>query len=588
MAVTAWLTEAEVDDSLHKKYPAVLVNTRYWRATAIDPDQPQQQVYYPWAAQFALQGYRLVVADARGTGASFGSRTAEVDQNEVADIGVLIDWVASQPWCDGRVFTTGCSYSAITTLYSLVTSPSALTMADCRAPDFDMYRHLFAPGGVINRWFIETWGAVTAAQDANDVAALYANGYWPAPESGAQTVLGVMPADEDICAYKESPKGEGDLLIRQAVAEHQQNFNIANDIENLVSIDGFLTAHNPPLYDPEYRAAIEQSSVPLVIRCGWHDAGTALGALAIWATFHRPIQVVLGPWNHDGTFLVDPFQDGDGTTAAVIDKHDTRQTVIDSFDRALGRQSRSDHSPDHAVMYLTLGQNRWKTTQQWPLPDTHWQRYYFGEDHQLLTQPPKGERGYDCYQVDPSASTGRFNRWYAQSPNQPVYFPDRSTEDKKLLVYDAAPFTEEIEITGHPVVTLYVCSTASDGHFFVYLEAIDTNGRVRLLTEGQLRGLHRKISTDPAPYKMFGPYHSLKSEDAEPMVAGELTAITFDLLPLSVGLKRGDRLRVAIAGADRDTFDPLAGCEAPELTIERNAVYASCIDLPFIDLSKSE
>ena len=81
---------------------------------------------------------------------------------------------------------------------------------------------------------------------------------------------------------------------------------------------------------------------------------------------------------------------------------------------------------------------------------------------------------------------------------------------------------------------------------------------------------------------MFGPYHSLKKQDAQPLIPGEVAEITFDLYPISVLIKKGQRLRLAIAGADKDVFAPIAGCEAPEITLERNSVCASCIDLPII------
>ena len=46
-----------------------------------------------------------------------------------------------------------------------------------------------------------------------------------------------------------------------------------------------------------------------MIRCGWHDAATQLGALSMFATFSSPVQAIIGPWNHDGSYHVDPFTD---------------------------------------------------------------------------------------------------------------------------------------------------------------------------------------------------------------------------------------------------------------------------------------
>ena len=164
----------------------------------------------------------------------------------------------------------------------------------------------------------------------------------------------------------------------------------------------------------------------------------------------------------------------------------------------------------------------------------------------------------------------------------PVLFPDRQEDDKKLLVYDTQPLEHDVEITGHPVVHIWLRSTATDGQFFAYLETIDPDGRVRMLTEGQLRGLHRKISNENPPYHMFGPYHSLKEKDAQPLIPGEVAEISFDLFPISVLLKKGQRIRLAIAGADQAVFAPISDCESPLIKVERNSIYPSFIDLPVV------
>jgi len=103
-----------------------------------------------------------------------------------------------------------------------------------------------------------------------------------------------------------------------------------------------------------------------------------------------------------------------------------------------------------------------------------------------------------------------------------------------------------------------------------------------MLTEGQLRGLHRKVSDETPPYTMFGPYHSFREKDAQPLIPGEVAEITFDLYPISVSLKKGLRLRLAIAGADKDVFAPIAGSETPKITVERNSIYGSYIDIPLV------
>jgi hypothetical protein len=56
--------------------------------------------------------------------------------------------------------------------------------------------------------------------------------------------------------------------------------------------------------------------------------------------------------------------------------------------------------------------------------------------------------------------------------------------------------------------------------------------------------------------------------DAQALLAGEPEEVRKNVL--------------AIAGADKDVFAPVPGCEAPEITVERNSQFASYIDLPII------
>ena len=569
LAVSIWLTK-EYEKNTYKR-PAVVITTRYWRAMAFKKDNPQFQVYYPLASYLSARDYVLVVVDARGSGASFGSRDSEVAPAEVIDIGEIIDWVAEQAWCDGRVATTGFSYTAYTTMASLATASPALKLGVCRALDFDSYRHLLAPGGVVNGWFIGGWGDITAAQDTNDAETLRKLGRWEKSPEVALNVLGVRPVDGDV---------DGGLL-KMAIAEHRSNYNLARD--TMTFSDRCVLGSSGLHF---YQNSIEQGNLPAVVRCGWHDAGTQLGAFSLFTSFSNPLRVIIGPWNHAGDSRVDPFQPGDGTQPEGIPMDAEFGLIVDSLDATLKKVSpmlggTSTDEEFSVVKYYTLGENQWKTTKEWPLPGTQMQRLYLSENYQLSQLAPEQKTASDVYQVDPSASTGLNNRWYCQLAH-PVIFNDRQEEDKKLLVYDTPPLEQDLEITGHPVVHLFVRSTATDGQFFAYLETIDPDGYVRLLTEGQLRALHRKVSDETPPFQMFGPYHSLQEKDAEPLVPGEVAEIAFDLFPISVLLKKGQRIRLAIAGADKDTFALLNGCENPEITIERNGVYASCLDLPVV------
>jgi hypothetical protein len=100
-----------------------------------------------------------------------------------------------------------------------------------------------------------------------------------------------------------------------------------------------------------------------------------------------------------------------------------------------------------------------------------------------------------------------------------------------------------------------------------------------------MRALHRRVSGAKPPYTSFGPYHSYKREDGRPLESGKVERLEFTLLPISIVIPEGYALRVSIAGADRDTFDPIEGCESPLIKIERNEQFPSGIELPVIPKS---
>src|SRR5262249_18349152 len=145
-----------------------------------------------------------------------------------------------------------------------------------------------------------------------------------------------------------------------------------------------------------------------------------------------------------------------------------------------------------------------------------------------------------------------------------------------------AAFNADIEITGYPVIDLFITSTATDGAFFVYLEDVDEQGAVTYVTEGELRALQRKISPEPPPYKLAAPYHSFLKKDAMPLAAGEIAELKFGLQPTSVLIKKGHRLRIAVAGADKDTFARIPAEGSPTIRVSRNKGKASSIELPLI------
>jgi uncharacterized protein len=82
------------------------------------------------------------------------------------------------------------------------------------------------------------------------------------------------------------------------------------------------------------------------------------------------------------------------------------------------------------------------------------------------------------------------------------------------------------------------------------------------------------------PYEPLGPAHSFLRADAEPLTPGETATIQFSLFPTSILLRKGHRIRVALAGADASLFQRFPAEGTPTWTVYREAQRASFVELP--------
>ena len=105
-------------------------------------------------------------------------------------MGDLIDWVAKQPWSDGRVGATGVSYEGTTALLAAASHHPALKAVLAREIEWDLVDELLAPGGVRNLSFSKAWGESVSALDRNQYPPLF-------PASGKWIVDGVHRSADD-------------------------------------------------------------------------------------------------------------------------------------------------------------------------------------------------------------------------------------------------------------------------------------------------------------------------------------------------------------------------------------------------------
>lgn len=548
-----------------EKIPALIVGTPYWRAVGLTflgkavAELGLLQFGTPDIPMLNRRGYAVLGVDTRGTGASFGHQSILLDQREIDDFGEIVDWITRRPWSNGRVGAYGFSYRGM-----LAVKLASLGRPQLKAiaPSFDptdLYLVTY-PGGVFSDRFLKTWGAQTALLNKGIV-----------PDCGFVCSL-LVSGPKSVDADKDGS------LLSAAIAEHARNYDVYACARRAPFRDSEICTSGKSISDvSEFarKAEIEKAGVPFYVTAGYFDDGIPGEILRRFSTFSNPQIVVLGPISHGGFKSTDPF-----SSATAVDPSYAEQVadMADFFDRTLKGKVRPISKQ---IRYEVLNGGGWKTSSVWPPAGAHDVELYLAPGHALAEMAPT-EAGVDQYKVDFSASTGFLSRHQSPVDLSRTTYPDRAQEDRKLLVYDGAPLRGDLEIAGGPLMKLTVATTATDGEVIVYIEDVTHDGRVIYLSEGVLRLVDRKPAPAGVGADSGDPLHTYLARDAEPVIPKRAEEIALSLSPIAVVFRKGDRIRIAIAGADAANLARIPAEGDAILSLSRGGASASSITLPVV------
>lgn len=173
---------------------------------------------------FPPRGYAVAMMDLRGTGKSQGCLDL-LGPRDASDIKIVVEWLARQPWSNGRVGMVGHSYPGSTPMLGAAKRAKGLVTIVPSAGVSHMYEHLFHNGV---HWAGTYGGGIVAY---NQLALFRALPPDVIP-SEAMTALPVQGAtgdnfgndpQESACGVPQSPAFTGEsLLSGQRVAWHEE------------------------------------------------------------------------------------------------------------------------------------------------------------------------------------------------------------------------------------------------------------------------------------------------------------------------------------------------------------------------------
>ena len=546
------------------KFPALLQRTPY------DKSSPNSRSGPVDAIRGAMNGYAMVIQDVRGRHSSEGEFYTFV--NEAEDGFNSVEWVAGQPWCNGKVGMYGVSYVGATQWLSAKAKPPSLVAIAPGVTAADYHEGWAWQGGAFELGFNLSWavGPLVAANWDN-----------------LSRRLGLsMEGLSEVVRAKDNLT-EGYLHLPTQDMPHLKN--------GLADYYYDWLAH--PEYDDYWKKVCIQEShsditVPSLNMGGWYDVflggtiGNYVGMRQNGATEEARSgqRLLLGPWIHGSTPIdvSGEFHFGTRSSSAAMD---LPGVILRYYDYWLKGEDNgvADEKP---VRIFVMGENVWRWEDSWPLSRAVVTNYYLHSggkanslngDGRLDTDAPNHEQPdvYAYNPMDPVPTRGgglccdpafMMSGAYDQRPIEAR--PD-------VLVYSTPALEQDTEVTGPIVVTLYASSSAVDTDFTAKLVDVEPCGCARNLTDGIIRARYRK------------PRHP-----ASLIEPGQVYKYTIDVWATSNLFKKGHSIRLEISSSNFPRFDrnpntggPI-GAETtlvPALqTVHHSAEYPSHVTLPVV------
>jgi putative CocE/NonD family hydrolase len=425
---------------------------------------------HPEAIYFAKRGYPSLAVDERGRGNSEGEYAPFFNADE--DGHDVVEWIAKQPWCNGKVAMRGLSFVGYTQWATVRGEPPHLASIVPAAPcwgglDYPFRHNVFYTFAA--SWMMWTLG--NARQDLTFADAAYIQKQqFRFMESG-------LPFRQ-IDTFMGFERDFFDVWLA-----HPQR-------------DEFWDDANPT---PEQLGRL---TIPVLSLCGMYD-GDQPGTLE----FHRQhLQyagdkanhyLVIGPWDHAGTR--NPKEEFLGLKVGKDSVLDMKDLHVQWYAWTMENGPKPEFLKGK-VAWWVQGTDEWRYGDTLEAATTGEQKLYFQSNGNptdvfrsgtLSQSKPAGQSDPDHYVYDPRD---------LRAPQFESTLTDGDVWDQRLvlsplsskLVYHSEPMEADLEITGFFKASLWLAIDQPDTDFNISIYDFQPDGRCLYLTEQHFRARYRE------------------------------------------------------------------------------------------------
>ncbi len=530
--------------------PAVVTMTPYISDT-----------YHERGRYFAQHGYIFVIVDVRGRGSSEGVFEPFLHMSE--DGYDVVEWIAAQPWCNGKVGMWGGSYAGQNQWATLKARPPHLTTIAPAAAvhlgvDFPGLHNIFYAYNI--QWLTFTGGRTPNANLFQDDA------FWE--DKFKQLFL------------EHRPFRELDTLVGNPSAAFQH----------------WLSHPEAPAYWNQFlpsAADYAAFDIPILTITGHFD-GDQPGALHYYrqhmhhgtAAAIASHYLILGPYDHAGTRT--PKRQVGGLTfgeAALLDLNALHQEWYDwtmkGGERPAFLQQR--------VAYYVVGQEKWRYADSLEAIGATPRRYYllagadprpdvFHSGHLVETRhnSPPLAYVYDPLDTRSAERDAQPEPDYLLSQRLPLALEGDG------LIFHSAPLSQAVTMVGWLRLVAWISLDTPDTDFYAGVYEITTTGQSIKLGDALLRARYRHSLVEP-----------------QLVTPGVIERYEFDTFWFHAReLARGSRLRLVVTAPN--TFhlmknynsggvvaeETAADARTAHVTLYADAEHPSYLELPLLPTSQ--
>jgi len=470
------------------------------------------------------RGYVFVMVYVRGRGRSGGDKEDDLGLQVGRDGYDVVEWIAKQPWSDGRVVMYGGSFVGMTQWRTAAQLPPHLAAI---APYVPIYPGWDIPNtnGIPQAWTNVILG-YTSGRSLN--TGFIANqDYWSGKMLDAYAHYKPFRDLDDIIGIAPD-----DWWMRDAQGRKESMFKVWIDH---VGDEAFNLAAEPR---PADFAAMH---FPILTATGFYDDDQP-GALHYYRRLmqYAPAEtrdrtyLIIGPWDHGGTQR--PSKQIEGLTIPDNAVLDMGKIHADWYDWALNRGPRPDFFRKH-VAYFMFGANEWRYADSLEATSSGQSLDLFLSDpagtpadvfHSgSLTPQPAASQPPAVVISDPHELPELAMAEYA--PNEDLTSQFRDFQ-KRAIVFHSEPFAHPVEFAGHIRLKLAAEADTPDFDLWAQLLLVQPDGSTIRLGEDIRRARFRD--------------GFFKQELLSP---GQIVEIPFEFNWSAWRIPAGARLRLTIA-----------------------------------------